>query len=78
MVIILDEKQMLPAPPPYESERERTVAPPFPGGESSLALARPSATFEALPPHVLLAIVHQTMNPRKGKADVEYKREVLY
>ncbi|KAL5525337.1 hypothetical protein ACEPAF_9207 [Sanghuangporus sanghuang] len=80
MVIILDEKQMLPAPPPYPaSESDPPPLPPFPGAESSSsALNRPPATFDALPPHVILHIVNLTLTPRKGRPDVEYTRKVLY
>lgn len=78
MVVILDEKQMLPAPPPYKRSSESEPGlPPFPGHELS-PISRPPASFEALPPHIVLHVVYQTLNPRRGRADVEYKRKVLY
>ncbi|THH04238.1 hypothetical protein EW145_g5672, partial [Phellinidium pouzarii] len=73
MVIILDEKppRMLPAPPPYSVDPDGASLPPFPGPGP---FSRPVATFAALPPHILLYIVHQTLSQRR----VERQRKALY
>ncbi|EJD05197.1 uncharacterized protein FOMMEDRAFT_18807 [Fomitiporia mediterranea MF3/22] len=67
-----------PAPPPYAAA-DRPPAPPFSeNGQQLPALNRPPATFEALPPHLVLYITQLTLKPRKGRAEVEYTRKVLY
>ena len=73
MVIILDEKQMLPAPPPY-APAANDAAPPFPGTE----IQRPPASFESLPPSVILYIIHTLIPPANAPGGVVRTRKILY
>lgn len=74
MVIILDEKQMLPAPPPYTRSLSDAAAPPFPGTE----IQRPPATFESLPSSVALYIIQTLITPASVPGGVVRTRKILY
>lgn len=75
-MVIIDEKSMLPPPPPYASANPISP-PPFPS-----QVPHDPASLSNLPPHILLYIVHQTLPRTSGQYDgegkVELQRKVLY
>ena len=74
-MVIVNEKSMLPPPPPYLSRSSDAHPPPFPGSST-----RPKPSFSTLPPHILLVILYHTF-PQTSFLDegrVERQRRTLY
>ena len=91
-MVVLSEKleAMFPPPPSYYSSESNNrdafpAPPPFPGHSAHI-----KATFSALPPHILLHIIHQTLpqedlpgaqsayGQADGESKLERQRKVLY
>lgn len=68
-MVIVNEKAMLPPPPPYVRLAESSLPPP-----PFANLGYPTATIQSLPPPVLLRIVYDTFH--QGK--VKDQRKILY
>ncbi|KAF9221777.1 hypothetical protein BS17DRAFT_757188 [Gyrodon lividus] len=72
-MVILDEKCMIPVPPPPYAAGS-VAPPPFPGSQ------RQVASVAALPPHLLLKIVYMTFpqTPGVDESRIERQRRTLY
>lgn len=72
-MVILDEKCMIPVPPPPYAAAS-VAPPPFPGSR------RQGANFAALPQHLLLKIVYITFPQTPGidESRSERQRKTLY